>query len=153
MALSGTNAGAILFDFRTAFPSVEHRLILPILSMLGIPSWVLQFVKIQYAGNFCYIAFNGSRYSGFNFFRGVRQGCPLFPLLFAIISTVLLRRLSRMMPEASLFAYADDLAIALPNILGRLKLLERTFDIYHSIFGLELNMPKTFFFNCFLLLN
>ena len=49
-----------------------------------------------------------------------------------------------MIPEASIFAYADDLAIALPNILRRLKQLELFFDTYHSISGLALNMTKTF---------
>ena len=72
IALSEINAGAIIFDFRTAFPSVEHVLIFAILSMLCIPAWILQFVKILYTYNFCYIYFNGSRYNGFNYFRSVR---------------------------------------------------------------------------------
>ena len=144
MALSKTDPGAVLFDFRAAFPSVEHWLIFAILAMLGIPGWILQFIKILYTNNFCYIAFNGSRYKGFVLSRGVRQGCPLSPLLFAIISDVLLRRLSRLIPEASIFAYADDLAMALPNFIGRLKMLELFFDTWHSISGLALNIAKTF---------
>ena len=84
MALSKTDPGAVLFDFRAAFTSVEHWLIFAILAMLGIPGWILQFIKILYTNNFCYIAFNGSRYKGFVLSRGVRQGYPLSPLLFYI---------------------------------------------------------------------
>ena len=59
MSLSDAGSGAILFDFRAAFPSVGHWLIFAILVMLGIPDWILQFIKIIYTNNFCYIAFNG----------------------------------------------------------------------------------------------
>ena len=44
IALSETGSGAILLDFRAAFPSVEHWLIFAILIMLCIPHWILQFI-------------------------------------------------------------------------------------------------------------
>ena len=85
------------------------------------------------------------QYNGFHIHRGIRQGCPLSPLLFAVASDILLRRLDRAPPGACIRAYADDLAVSTQNALSMLNMMENLFNEYAAISGLHLNIPKTVF--------
>ena len=75
--------------------------------------------------------------------RGIRQGCPLSPLLYAAVSDLYLRRLSRSFPDATLRAWADDLAMVLPGAMAKLSALHQFFDEFFRLSGLRLNVPKT----------
>ena len=79
---------------------------------------------------------------GFSITAGVRQGCPLSPLLFAFTSDVLLRKLDRQVPSASIRACADDIAIILRKCQDNISTLEQAFYEYGIISGLKLNHGK-----------
>ena len=146
MAFNATteeSAAALLFDFSAAFPSVEHELLHAHFAALGWPDWLLRFVVVLYQLNHCFIAMDGARFDGFKITRGIRQGCPLSPLLFAVASDLLLRRLQRLLPRACIKAYADDLAIVIPEGMECLGGLEAIFMDYELISGLALSIPKT----------
>ena len=74
---------------------------------------------------------------GFSISASVRQGCPLFPLLFAFTSDVLLRKLARHVPNALIRAYADGIAIVLRNYHADTSTLELIFYEYGIIYGLN----------------
>ena len=81
----------VLFDFKAAFPSVAHSFLMESLSAIGMPQSALDFIGMMYDNNHCDIAFRGELYEGFNMDCGIRQGCPLSPLLFIIMLTWLMR--------------------------------------------------------------
>ena len=108
-----------------------------------MPADILQFVQILYRRNRCNISVAGGRFAGFGMTAGIRQGCPLSPLLFALAADLLLRRLRRLLPKALIRAYADDLALVLPDGLGSAPLLENVFEEYAALSGLVLHHGKS----------
>jgi len=82
-------------------------------------------------------------YDGFSLTRGIRQGCPLSPLLFTAVSELLLRRLAALLPGTVNRAWADDLAMVVKDGLAHLPLLAATFDDFARLSGLRLHIGKT----------
>ena len=126
-----------------AFPSVEHEFFHEFFRKLGWPVWLLNIIRIFYLDNTCQIAFAGSRFCGFALTRGIRQGCPLSPLLFAMATDLMLRRLQRKFPSAISRAWADDLAMVIPAAVSQLRSLQNFFLDFGRVAGLHLNMDKT----------
>ena len=79
----------------------------------------------------------------FDLAAGIRQGCPLSPLLFAVILDPFLRLLQRRLPDALCRAYADDNAVALSDAFQNLPALHMSFQELAKVANLNLNMPKT----------
>ena len=134
---------AFFFDFAAAFPSIEHQLLMSFFAHLGWPSWLMNFLNSLYRDNYCHLSLAGARYPGFRITRGVRQGCPISPLLFAACSDLFLRRLRRLFPRSTCRAYADDLALVLPDARRHFGILQSCFTQFERISGLGLNIPKT----------
>ena len=141
-AAQGEEAMAFFYDFAAAFPSIEHELLHQFFRSLGWPEWVLRAVVILYLDNFCQICMGGSKFSGFNISRGIRQGCPLSPLLFAAATDLMLRRLHRRFPEACTRAWADDLAMVMQKGDGTMRELQDFLQDLSKISGLQLRTPK-----------
>ena len=74
---------------------------------------------------------------------GVKQGCPLSPFLFAIISDVLLRHLRFVTPDILVPAYADVIAMVLKKGVQDCVNLEPTFADYEPIFRSKLHYGKS----------
>ena len=143
IAMMGDGSAAIFYDFAAAFPSVEHQLLHSFFKHLGWPAWLLNMIEILYLGIFCQIAIGGTRAHGSRTTRGIRQGCLLSPLLFAVATDLLLRKLQRAFPGATSRAWADDLAMTIPEGMSHLGRLYTFFREFSIISGLELNLPKT----------
>jgi len=80
------------------------------MSKVGFPKWVTNFVTCS-LNAVSVSPFLGSPSNiWIPITRGVKQGCPLSPLLFLISYDPLLTALSKL-PHLTHFAFADDLAI------------------------------------------
>ena len=134
---------AFFFDFAAAFPSIEHESFIRFFRSLGWPRWLMNFILTLYRNNKCQMQLGGVRYAGFQITRGIRQGCPLSPLLFAACSDLYLRRLRRTLPGSTIRSYADDLALVTVHVRGKLRLLQQFFSEFEVVSGLGLNFPKT----------
>ena len=105
---------ALFVDFKTAFDLVNRRLLIDILRRQGIPDYLIESIKRMY-NDTSYII-EGEK---FRSHRGLKQGCPLSPLLFALYIADLDRTLERnqlggvLVGRRKIFclAFADDLII------------------------------------------
>ena len=75
---------------------------------------------------------------------GIRQGCPLSPMLFAVVMDVLLRAIPGMVsPDTHHKAFADDVGVILTDITEQLPKLATMIDRFGTISGMKVNIKKT----------
>ena len=132
-----------LFDYEAAFPSLSRDFTMECLSRLGLPANLLQAIRALYYNNLHILKMKGHLCESFTASSGVRQGCPLSPLLFVLCVDVLLRRLQQLLPEACFRAFADDNVCVMPNCITSGNLVLQLYPDFGNISNLKLNLPKT----------
>jgi hypothetical protein len=84
-AEEGEVEGAMVFlDFQKAFDSLSHSFMVEVLRKAGIPNDFIRWVKLLYADPLATPLINGKHGEAFQVGRGIRQGCPLSPILFCL---------------------------------------------------------------------
>ena len=140
---------ACFVDFRKAFDSVWHKGLFQKLEALGLHGKILQLVQVIYKSTKCAVKYDDNLTQFFEFTKGVRQGCPLSPLLFNLYVNDLLDQVEISESPVSLnnvnvnsLMYADDLvAISLSEVelQGILNKLEE----FCVVWKLEIHTKKT----------
>ena len=143
VSLRDEEGALVLFDFAAAFPSMSHDYLRAVLRHLGLPDELLHLVDALYDANRCVISCKGGVHDGFEVQAGIRQGCPLSPLLFAVTVDLLLRTLEKRLPGCLIRAFADDTAMVLRSFFSEAGEVMRIFRRFGAVSGLRLNLPKT----------
>lgn len=141
------------FDQEKAFDVVSHDYIFQILQQARIGSNVQKMVRALYCGPTSAVTIRGSVSESFSVGRGVRQGCPLSPVLYVLAIEPLLQRLASDSqigrfplppdaPPAAIFAYADDLTLVLPDEHS-LNRAMTVIHLYGQASGAKLNTAKS----------
>ena len=142
LASKSPDAALVLFDFRAAFPSMSQEFLFGILEALGLPKEVTNFIAALYDDSRCEIGLAGRKFTGFELSAGIRQGCPLSPLLFALAMDILLRRIARICPSTTTRAFADDTAVAMESLRRDGPRVAKIFKEFGEVSGMHLNIPK-----------
>ena len=79
----------ISVDAEKAFDKIQHPFMVKTLTTGGIEGTHLSVIKAIYDKRTANIILNGKKLKAFLLKSGIRQGCPLSPLLFNIVSEVL----------------------------------------------------------------
>jgi hypothetical protein len=69
-------------DFSNVFGSVPHDLIMSVRRQRNFPEWMRNIVTDMYDGATSIVPLKGTRSEALGWKKGVKQGCPLSPLLF-----------------------------------------------------------------------
>ena len=137
----------ILFmDTRKAFDSIDHRFITHMLNHIGMPIWVINTISNLLSNVKVSPVVGEDTKVHIDIKRGVKQGCPLSPLLFVLCYDILIFKMNDSISKhgvnINIYAFADDLAIdsaKLPPLLSCMALI----DDFSNISGLGLNTDKT----------
>ena len=142
-ALTSDKSATIFLDFEAAFPSITQEYTFEVLKHCGVPHQAMNSFKFCYQQSRCRIAMKGDTYEGFALEAGVRQGCPLSPIVYALVAEVLLDRLEQEVEGIFVRAYADDTALVVQDLAAATPKLEKLFRGFESISGLRLNLAKS----------
>lgn len=145
--------GVVLsLDQAKAFDRVEHEYLFRVLSFFGFPQKFVDCLRALYADLTSELLINGKITQSFPVTRGVRQGCPLSPMLFVLSVDPLLRKLQatrsiRGFPVPSgeavvVSAYADDIVLFVRDTSSLLDAL-KVFSLYARASGAQLNRCKS----------
>jgi hypothetical protein len=95
-------------DFTNAFGSVPHQLIMSAMKERNFPEWTQKIVADMYLGASSVIEVRGGRSSKIPWKRGVKQGCPLSPLLFNLCLEPLLQTVGTSLKHLGAFVGPQD---------------------------------------------
>ena len=144
VSLSQPRGGILLLDFQAAFPSISQDFLHDMLFHLGLPQEDRWAVKNLYCDHKCNICFKDLCEEGFAMGSGIRQGCPLSPLLFALALDLTLRRMQKALPSAEVKTFADDIGVVLQDVDAALPILQSIFRELEQMAGLRLHRKKCF---------
>ena len=85
LALSKAGALAVACDFRKAYDTVDRSFLLKVMEVMGCGPRFRRTVKLLLADTRARVEINGVLSTPARFEAGVRQGCPLAPLLYLFI--------------------------------------------------------------------
>ena len=142
---------AAFVDFTQAYDRIDRQQLWQHLAGIGMPTWMLGAVQAMYAQD-AYMFVDGERRSGLiRPTKGVKQGCPLSPLLFSLYINDLGPRLQSPGYGARIFGsarrvthllYADDLVLLCESAMDLRQMLG-TLSMYSWTKGLTVNTAKS----------
>ena len=107
-----------VLDIEKAFDTVNRSLLWEILNRLGCNKKIIKLIKALYKNTKTRFKINNTYTNWIRSNRGVRQGCVLSPLLFALVMEELICRIKKLNggvtignKKLSLLLYADDVII------------------------------------------
>ncbi|KAM7298415.1 hypothetical protein ISCGN_019010 [Ixodes scapularis] len=146
------SGACVSLDQAKAFDRVEHSYLFEVLRAFRFPETFISLLQSLYSGLTGHLQVNGCLLPPFPVSRGVRQGCPLSPLLYVLSLDPLLRRLascSRIcgfpLPgrdSVVVSAYADDVSLFVRNS-DSFEAAGQLFLEYGALSGACLNTTKS----------
>lgn len=137
---------AFFVDFRAAFDKVPRKLLNFKLRSIGISSKMANFIENVYA-NTTSVVWTGESFSEpFCTYSGVKQGCLMSPLLFALYLNDLHDHLEGGMYiddlNIRLLLYADDIVILADDVKVLQRMIYRL-ELYCETWNMEVNLRKS----------
>ena len=141
---------ACFVDFRAAFDSVDRASLWNIMLQDGTPPKLVNLIRAYYASTKARVRVYGEESCDFDLHTGVRQGCPLSPVLFNyVVDWIMDKALEdyRGVQVSTDFwladiDYADDVAVLGESPAHLQPFLDRISSFAAKV-GLEINASKT----------
>ncbi|MFN9911973.1 MAG: reverse transcriptase domain-containing protein, partial [Pirellulaceae bacterium] len=105
----------LLVDFQKAYDSVDHTFLFKLVEYIGLPWWLCNIVKMLLTNLRVRFTPPFDTYESIPVTRGVKQGCPLAPLLFLLLIDPIISQISDATSAVEIRAFADDIGISIPG--------------------------------------
>ena len=142
----------VSLDQEKAFDMVNHDFLFRTLESFGLNAVFIRWISLLYMDVTSIVTVNGLTSGPFSVRRGVRQGCPLSPLLYVLFSETLSTSLDRcsgfrpfIVPGGDgvkCVQYADDITCIVSD-LASFKSLSEVLATFQEATGARLNKSKT----------
>jgi hypothetical protein len=145
----------ILIDTEKAFDKIKHHFMIKALRKLGIEAKYLNIVKAIYDKPTVNITLNGEKLKQFPLKSGIRQGCPISPLLFNIVLEFLARAIRQEeeikviqigKETVKITLFGDYMILYLKDPKNSTQKLLDTINIYSKMAGYKINLQKSLTF-------
>jgi hypothetical protein len=130
----------LLTDNAKAFDSIHHDFIFKALAAQGFPTWFINTVRGLLHSAVTCPTLNPSTCIPIH--RGVKQGCPLSPIVFVLIYDPLIRAL-KSCPDLHPRAAADDLTSSSASLPALFNSAMPAIDRFCAASGMGINKDKT----------
>jgi len=144
-------------DFAKAFDTIDHSAMIKIMRQMGFDEKWLKWIEIIFGTGKSAILLNGVPGRQFHCMRGVRQGDPLYPLIFVLAADLLQSAINKAFRENILHAplssdfgqdfpivqYADDTLIIMPACIDQVHVMKEILQKYATSTGLTINFQKS----------
>ena len=131
----------LFLDTRKAFDSIDHDFIHAAVRKAGFPRWVQCVIAALLFDAWVTPVVAEDTNVRIFIRRGVKQGCPLSPLLFVLCYDSLLRRLQAR-DVTLVLGFADDLAV-MAREMSTIHEVMHLLDQFRFVSGLGINQGKT----------
>ena len=149
---SDMSAALVSLDQEKAFDRVDWSFMIRVLEAMNFGPSFRSWVQLLYTSLFSQVLVNDYVSQLFPVTRGVRQGCPLSPLLYILVAETIACAIRQdpnidglLLPNGSrakLFQYADDTSIFVMSDRSLLALFS-LFERYECASGAKLNVNKS----------
>lgn len=137
---------AFFVDFKAAFDKVPRKLMIYKLFNMGISYKMVNFIASVYSNTKSVVWVDDDFSEEFSTYTGVKQGCLLSPLLFALYLNDLNDHLEGGLElddlNIRLLLYADDIVILADNI-DVLQNMINNLEVYCDTWNMEVNLRKS----------
>jgi retron-type reverse transcriptase len=141
----------ISIDAEKAFGNIQHHFMINALRKLGIEGKYLNIIKAIYDKPIANIILNGEKLKPVPVKSGIRQGCPLSPLLFNIFLDFLARAIRQEeeikgiqigKETVKISIFADDMILYLKDPKNSTPKFLDTINSYSKVAGYKINLQK-----------
>ena len=150
---SNSNTILLSIDYSKAFDTLSTGAIIEALKLYGFDDYYLNCIKTILSNRTCCIRNGGFISEEFHMERGVRQGCPISPLLFILTSelfaasvrndpTIKGIKLYKSNRYVKILQYADDITLLLKDIIDFREILSKI-KLFSEFSGLHINIKKS----------
>ena len=150
---ANSNTILLSIDYTKAFDTLSTGAILKALKLYGFGEYFLNCIKTILSNRTCCVRNGGYISDEFEMERGVRQGCPISPVLFILTSelfaasvrsdpTIKGIKLYNSNRYVKILQYADDITLLLKDLIDFREILSKI-KLFAEFSGLHLNITKT----------
>ena len=145
----------VALDNIKAFDKITREYIFYVLAEMGFDQWTIQVIKTLYRNTKARLILNGYLSEAFLILCGVKQGCPLSALLFALAMEPLARSIlddpsfinfGFRLPgnvEIRLIQHLDDMTLFAHNYASVVSYMEKV-SSFNKFAGTNINYSKSF---------
>lgn len=128
---NGSHVYGAFLDFSKAFDKIDHVILMKKLVSAGVPNYIVNLIYFWYNNQYIACKYNNHTSSIWKLNNGVRQGAILSPLFFCLYINDLIEKIVSLdvgcrygISSSNLVAYADDIVLLAPSIVGLQVMLD-----------------------------